>query len=130
MTPMTMRAGENEHDAVNSRPQISIWPSEVKPRLNSRHGLYTLRAFGNASGLKPLEPVRGTTWATERRNTHMIEYLKTWRELNADRRGVTMLEYGLIAALIAVVCITAVTSLGTNLSSTFHNVSTSVGTGG
>jgi pilus assembly protein Flp/PilA len=34
--------------------------------------------------------------------------------------GVTAIEYGLIAALIAVVIITAVTAVGTNLSSKFN----------
>ena len=40
--------------------------------------------------------------------------------------GVTAIEYGLIAALIAVVVIGAVTAVGTNLSTTFSNVSTSL----
>jgi pilus assembly protein Flp/PilA len=40
--------------------------------------------------------------------------------LKQDRRGVTALEYGLIASLVAVVIISAVTTLGTNLKSTFN----------
>ena len=36
-----------------------------------------------------------------------------------DESGATAIEYGLIAALIAVVIITAVTNVGTNLSGTF-----------
>ncbi len=36
--------------------------------------------------------------------------------------GVTAIEYGLIAALIAVAIITAVTLVGTNLSALFTNV--------
>ena len=36
--------------------------------------------------------------------------------------GVTAIEYGLIAALIAVVIITAVALIGTNLSGTFNYV--------
>jgi pilus assembly protein Flp/PilA len=44
-----------------------------------------------------------------------------------DNRGVTALEYGLIAALIAVVIIAAVSTLGSNLSSTFSGVSTHFG---
>jgi pilus assembly protein Flp/PilA len=40
--------------------------------------------------------------------------------------GATAIEYGLIAALIAVVIITAVTAVGTALSTTFSNISTSV----
>jgi pilus assembly protein Flp/PilA len=40
-----------------------------------------------------------------------------------DEAGATAIEYGLIAALIAVVIIGAVTVVGTSLSSTFTNVS-------
>jgi len=36
--------------------------------------------------------------------------------------GATAIEYGLIAALIAVAIITAVTSLGTGVSNTFNTV--------
>ena len=43
-----------------------------------------------------------------------------------DERGATAIEYGLIAALIAVVIITAVTAVGTSLSTTFTTVSASV----
>jgi pilus assembly protein Flp/PilA len=39
-----------------------------------------------------------------------------------DESGVTALEYGLIAALIAVVIITAVTALGVGVSNTFNTV--------
>jgi pilus assembly protein Flp/PilA len=39
-----------------------------------------------------------------------------------DESGATAIEYGLIAALIAVVVIGAVTLVGTNLSSTFGTV--------
>jgi pilus assembly protein Flp/PilA len=40
--------------------------------------------------------------------------------------GATAIEYGPIAALIAVVVITAVTAVGTQLSTTFNNISTNV----
>ena len=43
-----------------------------------------------------------------------------------DKRGVTAIEYGLIAALIAVVIITAVKSVGTNMSAVFSSVATSL----
>lgn len=39
-----------------------------------------------------------------------------------DRQGATAIEYGLLAALIAVVIITAVSSVGTNLGTTFNAV--------
>jgi pilus assembly protein Flp/PilA len=41
----------------------------------------------------------------------------------ANQDGATAIEYGLIAALIAVVIITAVTAVGTSLSTTFTTVS-------
>ena len=41
-----------------------------------------------------------------------------------DESGATAIEYGLIAALIAVVIITGVTAVGTNLSQTFNSLST------
>lgn len=40
----------------------------------------------------------------------------------AARKGATAIEYGLLAALIAVVIITAVSAVGTNLSATFNKV--------
>lgn len=39
-----------------------------------------------------------------------------------DEEGATAIEYGLIAALIAVVIIAAVTTLGENLSGTFNRI--------
>jgi pilus assembly protein Flp/PilA len=46
--------------------------------------------------------------------------------MKRDERGVTALEYGLIAALIATVIIGAVTTLGTNLSGIFSKIAASV----
>ena len=43
-----------------------------------------------------------------------------------DESGATAIEYGLIAALIAVVIITGVTAVGTQLSTTFTNLSTNL----
>lgn len=43
-----------------------------------------------------------------------------------DDRGATAVEYGLMVALIAIVIIVAVKLLGTNLSSLFNTVATSV----
>ena len=49
--------------------------------------------------------------------------IMTWlRSLLKDTKGVTAIEYGLIAALIAVVIIIAVAAVGTGLSDTFDNV--------
>ena len=43
-------------------------------------------------------------------------------KLIKDESGVTAIEYGLIAALIAIAAITAMTTLGTSLSTTFSHV--------
>jgi pilus assembly protein Flp/PilA len=49
--------------------------------------------------------------------------MKFFKKLFRDNAGATAIEYGLIAALIAVAAITAMDSLGTQLSSTFSTVS-------
>jgi pilus assembly protein Flp/PilA len=49
--------------------------------------------------------------------------MKTIARFFADESGATAIEYGLIAALIAVVIISAVTGVGTSLSTTFTTVS-------
>lgn len=46
-----------------------------------------------------------------------------------EEDGVTAIEYGLIAALIAVVIIAAVTLVGTNLTAIFNKVATALGVG-
>jgi pilus assembly protein Flp/PilA len=48
--------------------------------------------------------------------------LTIFSKLMRDESGATAIEYGLIAALISVVIITAITSVGTNLSATFKSV--------
>ncbi|WP_081095106.1 Flp family type IVb pilin, partial [Erythrobacter donghaensis] len=47
-----------------------------------------------------------------------------FKNLVRDEQGATAIEYGLIAALIAVAAITAMTNLGSTLSGTFGNVNT------
>jgi pilus assembly protein Flp/PilA len=43
-----------------------------------------------------------------------------------DENGATAIEYGLIAALIAVVIVTAITTIGTNLSTIFNKVGSDI----
>jgi len=43
-----------------------------------------------------------------------------------DESGATAIEYGLIVALIAVVIITAVTTVGSNLKTSFNSVGNSI----
>jgi len=50
------------------------------------------------------------------------------RNFVRNNKGATAIEYGLIAALIAVAAITALSSVGTSLKKTFGNVSTKLDT--
>jgi len=51
---------------------------------------------------------------------------RTILRLARDRRGATAIEYGLIAALIAVAAIAAMQGLGNGLKKTFVNVSSNL----
>ena len=59
----------------------------------------------------------------------MLDYLATWisARFDLDERGASLVEYALLVALIAVVCIAAVTLLGRNASSKFDSVGQSMG---
>ena len=47
-------------------------------------------------------------------------------KFSSDESGATAIEYGLIASLIAVVIIAAVTTVGTKLTNTFSEVATNL----
>ena len=48
------------------------------------------------------------------------------QRFKADEDGATAIEYGLIAALIAVAIIAAVRTVGTSLSDTFDNINSNL----
>lgn len=52
--------------------------------------------------------------------------MKLLARFATDEAGVTALEYGLIAGLIAVVIIGALTTLGTNVANKFNAVATNL----
>ena len=56
----------------------------------------------------------------------LTQYIRTALSLKMDKRAVTAIEYALIAALIAVVIITAVSTLGGNVSKTFVTVGNAI----
>jgi pilus assembly protein Flp/PilA len=61
------------------------------------------------------------------RKCHVLSQLIKCRvRLQNSERGATAVEYGLMVALIAIVIIAAVSLLGSNLSSLFNTVATSV----
>lgn len=52
--------------------------------------------------------------------------ITTLKSMIRDEEGATMVEYGLLVALIAMVALVAVQALGTHLSSLFSTVASSV----
>jgi pilus assembly protein Flp/PilA len=54
------------------------------------------------------------------------KFMKFVRNMLKDTKGATAIEYGLIAALIAVAAITAMRGLGTKLGTTFNTVANSM----
>jgi pilus assembly protein Flp/PilA len=55
--------------------------------------------------------------------------LARFKQFLRDEDGPTAVEYAVMLALIIVVCITAITTLGTNANSTFSNVSLNAAAG-
>jgi pilus assembly protein Flp/PilA len=53
---------------------------------------------------------------------------KLFSKIRNNESGATAIEYGLIAALIAVVLITSLGTLGNNVSNTFGGIATRIGT--
>lgn len=52
--------------------------------------------------------------------------LTVYTRFMSDKRAVTALEYGMIAALIAAVIVGAVSTLGTRMNTTFTNIGNSL----
>ena len=56
----------------------------------------------------------------------MTQFITRIRKLATKEEGATMVEYGLMVALIAVVCLVAVTALGVNVAGIFQQIAGSV----
>jgi pilus assembly protein Flp/PilA len=56
----------------------------------------------------------------------VVQYLSQWLKLKADRRGVTALEYGLIAGVIVATIAVGFSILANDLSQEFSNIGNSV----
>jgi pilus assembly protein Flp/PilA len=48
------------------------------------------------------------------------------RNLFADKKGVTAVEYGVIAALIIVVCVVTIQTIGTDLNTAFSSIASAI----
>jgi pilus assembly protein Flp/PilA len=60
------------------------------------------------------------------RSNQMTKAITAIKQFAVAEEGVTMIEYGLLAALIAVVSITAITTLGTTLSTLWGKITTAI----
>ncbi len=57
-----------------------------------------------------------------------FDFISAWLQAKTDtERGATLVEYALLVALIAVVCIAAVTLLGSAASTKFSSVADTIG---
>jgi pilus assembly protein Flp/PilA len=57
---------------------------------------------------------------------HFMHSVRDMMQIIRDTKGATAIEYGLIATLIAIAAITAMSSVGSKLTKTFNNVSTNL----
>jgi pilus assembly protein Flp/PilA len=56
------------------------------------------------------------------------DMLRLIRSLKSDKKGVTLIEYALIAGLISVVAITLLTNVGSSIKNIFSSINTSLTT--
>jgi len=59
----------------------------------------------------------------------LYTFVRTWLDarVNDDDRGASLVEYALLVALIAIVCIAAITLLGGSAATKFSQVANSLG---
>jgi Flp pilus assembly pilin Flp len=118
--------GHASRFAVRRFPQTSVPARRVvpaaffkaKPRRYVLRGLLHDRIVHGAAaialaGKRSLE-------ATPEWSSLMVRWQRGWRRLLGDGRGVTALEYGLIAAAIMALIVTTVISLGSSVEVTLY----------
>jgi pilus assembly protein Flp/PilA len=85
--------------------------------------------FGNLLRLEP-PPLPGDEWGLENSASRQFATgdgkMFKFRIILKDEKGATAIEYGLIAALVAVAAITAMSSLGSQLNTTLTKVKTTM----
>jgi len=57
--------------------------------------------------------------------TYILQLINRFRR---DDEGAALVEYGMLVGLIAVICVVAVTTLGTNVSLIFSKIASAIGT--
>jgi pilus assembly protein Flp/PilA len=102
--------------------QLAYYDSKLSVTLFLQYPLKAVRQNALASS-KGLDALGGASPAEFREELSMTAFVK---RLMADESGATAIEYGLIVALIAVVIIGAVTTLGTNLNTSLSTAGSAV----
>lgn len=64
---------------------------------------------------------------TNRRSFEMKNFTQKMQQFLVSEDGPTAVEYAVMLALIVIVCLTAIRSIGTNASTTFQSVSAQLG---
>jgi pilus assembly protein Flp/PilA len=107
-------AKQSQNAAKNKKNCALSWPT-----LASSHQLKGRERFNSRSHLSTYGRREALHFARGRKEEVMWKFLA---RMLRDESGATAIEYGLIAALISVVIIAALTSVGSSLTSTFGNV--------
>src|SRR5262249_23664954 len=125
-----------------ARPRAPAWDEGVRTPTRDEaplaHGPVSHRLPGErVSRFRRTEEVRLVTAARRphfrtprrRKGSSMLKWFATAAQCLREEDGPTAVEYAVMLALIIVVCITAITTLGTNASSTFSNVALNAAAG-
>ena len=70
--------------------------------------------------------LNGPIWSLSVNQQRILSMQTLLSRFVRDESGVTSIEYGLIAALISVVCIAAMTAVGTQLKAVYTGISTAL----
>jgi pilus assembly protein Flp/PilA len=107
--------GNDGQNAAKNKSNCRVLLAILAPR----HLLKGDERFNSRSHLPPYCRCDALHFARGRKEEVMRKFLA---RMLRDESGATAIEYGLIAALISVVIISAVTSVGHSLTSTFNSV--------
>ena len=84
----------------------------------------------SANGAKPVfgltKPVFGLTKPVFGSTSKDILMRKLINRLRRDDEGAALVEYGMLVGLIAVICVVAVTTLGTEVSTAFSKIASTL----
>jgi Flp pilus assembly pilin Flp len=97
----------------------------MKLQINDFHA-FNRRSYCRCGRMTALARARRPQAMPERSTPMMLACLNGWLTLRTDERGVTALEYGLIAAAVVAVIAVTVIGMGQSVESTFQSVAVSL----